>query len=96
MSNNTNVTTVDNVVVETVAAFVQANGEWTGTMTQLSKKIARVAGRNNRSYLPGSPSALRRVIDRNSRRIRSRGISARFNRTPDKMRTRIVVLTQKK
>jgi hypothetical protein len=95
MSNNTNEPTVDNVVVETVAAFVQANGDWVGTMTQLSKKIARVAGRTNRSYLPGSPSALRKVIDRNIRRIRSRGISARFNRTSDRARTRIVVLKRK-
>ena len=95
MSNNTNEPTVDNVVVETVAAFVQANGEWAGTMTQLSKKIARVAGRFNRDYLPGSPSALRKVIDRNIRRIRSRGISARFNRTSDRTRTRIVVLKHK-
>lgn len=95
MSNSTNQLTVDNVVVETVAAFVQANNEWAGTMTQLSKKIARVANRVNRSYLPGSPSALRKVIDRNIRRIRSRGISAQFNRSSDRSRTRIVVLKHK-
>lgn len=91
MSDNTNIS-VDDVVVSSVAEFVRSNTNWTGTMTQLRNKISRLVGRSNRNYVPGSPSALRKVVDRNIRRIRKRGVSVRFARTPDKARTRLVTL----
>lgn len=83
---------VDSVVVESVSSFVSTNSNWEGTMTQLSKKISRMLPRSEKNYLPGSASALRKVIDRNIRRIRSRGITVKFARTPDRMRTRLVKL----
>ena len=94
-NNNENNVSVDDVIVQTVANFVQTHTNWTGTMTQLSRKIARTAGRTNRNYLPGSPSALRKVIDRNLRRIRSRGVTVRFTRSTDRNRTRYVTLVSK-
>jgi hypothetical protein len=94
-NNNENNVSVDDVIVQTVANFIQTTSNWTGTMTQLSRKIARVAGKGNRNYLPGSPSALRKVIDRNIRRIRSRGVSVRFSRASDRTRTRFVTLVSK-
>jgi len=85
-----NTQSVDTLVVEGFSSFVSQNPNWTGTMTQLSRKISRTLSRSEKNLLPGSASALRKVIDRNIRRIRSRGISVKFARTPDRMRTRLV------
>jgi len=82
--------TVDSIVVQGVSSFVTNNPSWSGTMTQLSKKISRSLSRSEKNFLPGSASALRRVINRNINRIRSRGVAIKFTRTPDRMRTRLV------
>jgi len=92
-SNNTqqNVkTSSDSVVVKGVSSFVSSNPNWVGTMTQLSEKISSSLHREEKGLLPRSASALRKVINRNIRRIRSRGIAIKFGRTPDRMRTRLV------
>ncbi len=86
---------VDNLVVETLATFAQSNPSWTGTMTDLSRKLVGVVGRKNKDQLPGSPAALRRVIDRNISRIRNRKVSVKFTRTVDRSRTRLVTLASK-
>lgn len=88
-TNNQN-QSVDTIVVQGVSSFVSSNPNWVGTMTQLSRKISRTLSRSEKNYLPGSASALRKVINRNIRRIRSRGIAINFDRTPDRMRTRLV------
>lgn len=95
MAYNTEEKSVDNVIVEGFRSFASSNPNWQGTMTQLSKKISRTLSRSEKNYLPGSASALRKVIDRNLRRIRSRGISVKFARTPDRMRTRLVQVVSK-
>ena len=82
--------TVDNLVVQGVSLFATNNPSWSGTMTQLSKKISRTLSRSQKNFLPGSASALRKVIDRNISKIRSRGVAVKFKRTPDRMRTRLV------
>ena len=92
MTYNMEETTVDNVVVTALTSFASDTQHWVGTMTQLNRKINRTLARSEREYLPGSASALRRVIDRNLRRIRSRGISVKFSRSTDRMRTRFVEL----
>jgi hypothetical protein len=84
---------VDNIVVESVSALISGSQAWTGTMTQLNKQIRKVIARSQRTYLPGSASALRKVINRNINRIRSRGVSVKFGRTPDRMRTRYVIMS---
>ena len=63
---------------------------WSGTMTQLQTTLVRVVGKKNSTVLPGSPGALRVVINRVVNRLRSRSVSVRFSRTPDHARTRFV------
>jgi hypothetical protein len=66
------------------------NGEWSGTMTELGSALAKALGRKNSNVIPGSPGALRVVINRVVNRIRNRSVSVRFGRTPDHTRTRYV------
>ncbi len=86
---------VDNLVVEYVAKFAQSNSNWTGTMTDLGNGLTKLIGSKGKDSLPGSASALRRVIDRNIGRIRNRKVSVKFTRTADKARTRLVTLASK-
>lgn len=93
---NTSVSkSVDDLIVENVANFARSNPVWEGTMTQLGRQISRLVEKQVRQSLPGSASALRKVIDRNIRRIRSRGVSVQFSRTADKARTRLVTIVSK-
>ena len=68
----------------------QSGGVWTGTMTKLTNALTRVLSKGQRSFLPGSPSALRVVVNKVVPRLRNQGISVRFGRTTDHKRTRFV------
>ena len=84
---------VDNVVLQGVVNTLENSGfHWSGTMTELGSELDRTFNRSKgmRSRLPGSPSALRVVINRIANRLRSRGISVRFKRSSDHTRTRFV------
>jgi hypothetical protein len=83
---------VDGVVLTGIQAVLvrSTNRNWSGTMTELNMALVRVLGRKRSQVLPGSPSALRVVVNRIVNRLRSRGISVRFTRTPDHARTRVV------
>jgi len=72
----------------------QSTSSWTGTMTRLTSSLNRVLSKRQRTFLPGSPSALRLVINRVANRLRSRGIGVRFGRTTDHSRTRFVRFTR--
>lgn len=72
----------------------QSGSNWTGTMTNLMTALNRVSSRRQRKILPGSPGALRVVINRVTNRLRNRGVSVRFGRTSDHVRTRYVRFTQ--
>lgn len=88
---------VDDIVFRSVSTVVNDNnngGVWLGTMTELSTAINRVASKKQRTILPGSPSALRVVINRVINRLRNRGISVRFIRSTDHGRTRLVRFMQ--
>jgi len=67
---------------------VQSGSRWTGTMTNLTTALNRVLSRRQRTLLPGSPGALRVVVNRVANRLRNRGIGVRFGRTTDHTRTR--------
>ena len=82
--------TVDDVVFSGVLSFLGRQGSWAGTMTDLSSGIVRTVGKKNSSVLPGSPSALRTVLNRVVNRLRNRKISVKFGRTTDHTRTRYV------
>jgi uncharacterized protein len=85
MVSNSKSETINEVVVKGISSMVKKNQTWTGTMTYLGKELSK-----NSTVLPGSPSALRVVLNRVVNRLRTRGISVKFIRTPDKMRTRQV------
>ena len=72
----------------------QSGSKWTGTMTNLTSALNRVLSRRQRTLLPGSPSALRVVINKVVNRLRNRGIGVRFGRTTDHARTRFVRFTR--
>jgi len=73
---------------------VQSGSRWTGTMTNLTTALNRVLSRRQRTLLPGSPGALRVVVNRVVNRLRNRGIGVRFGRTTDHTRTRFVRFTR--
>lgn len=92
-TNNRRITAINNVddiVFRSVSTIVERQDTWMGTMTELSSAINRVASKRQRTILPGSPGALRIVINRVVNRLRNRGISVRFIRTSDHGRTRLV------
>jgi hypothetical protein len=82
---------VNDVVLNSIlTVLVRSNVRtWSGTMTELQVALGRALGKR-RSQLPGSPGALRVVVNRVVNRLRARGISVRFTRTPDHARTRYV------
>lgn len=89
MTRNNKITTTNEVVIEGVLKVIN-NKNWTGTMTELNSTLSKVLGRKQSQILPGSPSALRMVLNRVVNRLRVRGISVRFARTNDHTRTRYV------
>jgi hypothetical protein len=85
-------TDVNEIVFDKIITVLdsQSGSNWTGTMTNLRTALNRVSSKNQRTILPGSPGALRVVINRVANRLRSRGIGVRFGRTTDHARTRFV------
>ena len=83
---NTEYLSVDDSIVSGVMYLMGSTNEWTGTMTELGKHLEN----NGSLSLPGSPSALRVVLNRVVNRLRCRGVSVKFNRTKDSTRTRYV------
>jgi hypothetical protein len=86
----------DNVVLEVILSTLNAASQWRGTMTELDSVLVSSIGRNRTklSALPGSPSALRVVLNRIAPRLRARGVSVKFGRTTDSTRTRFVKLVK--
>jgi hypothetical protein len=90
-----NSTEVNEIVIRGVISImeVRSGSRWTGTMTNLTTALNKVLSRRQRTLLPGSPGALRVVVNRVANRLRSRGIGVRFFRTTDHARTRFVRFT---
>lgn len=89
---NSAINSVDDIVFRSVSSVVERQTEsiWIGTMTELTTALNRVLSKKQRTLLPGSPAALRIVINRVVNRLRNRGIGVRFVRTTDHTRTRLV------
>ena len=89
---NTAESNVQDVIFRGVSSIVERRDDsiWVGTMTELTTALNRVLSRKQRTLLPGSPGALRVVINRVVNRLRNRGIGVRFGRTSDHTRTRFV------
>ena len=95
MTLNSKTNLVDNVVLEGIVKSVKDNtvtNQWRGTMTELDSTLVKTFDKNRAKInnLPGSPSALRVVLNRIANRLRTRGISVKFGRTNDPTRTRFV------
>jgi hypothetical protein len=88
-------TNIDEIVLSKVCTVIrgQSASNWTGTMSRLMTALNKVSSKNQREILPGSPGALRVVINRVANRLRNRGIGVRFARTTDHARTRYVRFT---
>lgn len=90
---NVQVNSVESVVfngVMSVVSGVRKGRSWTGTMTDLQSALVSELSRKESSVLPGSPSALRVVLNRVVNRLRNRSVSVKFGRTTDHTRTRYV------
>lgn len=87
---------VNDVVCRGILSVVErrSNGNWLGTMTELVTALNRVLSKRQRTFLPGSPGALRVTINNVANRLRNRGIGVRFGRTTDHTRTRYVRFAQ--
>lgn len=81
---------VETTVKERIISLLNRREEgWSGTMTDLNRAIT--SGRKTiPENWPSSPSVLRRVVNRVVPRLRRLGVSVRFGRTTDHMRTRYV------
>lgn len=88
------VSNVNEIVFRNIISVIENTESWIGTMTSLGSIINRMSSRNQRNILPKSPAALRTVINRIINRLRNRGISVKFGRTPDHNRTRFVKFAQ--
>jgi len=90
---NVQVNSVEDVVfngVMSVLSNVRKGSSWTGTMTDLNTALVSRLSRKDSKVLPGSPSALRVVLNRVVNRLRNRSVSVKFGRTTDNTRTRFV------
>ncbi len=87
---------VNDIVFRSISTIVDKNNEdrWIGTMTELMTAMNRVLSKKQRTMLPGSPSALRVVINRVVNRLRNRGVGVKCTRTTDHARTRLVRFTR--
>jgi hypothetical protein len=87
---------VDELVFTKVNTIMQgqSGSNWTGTMSKLMTALNKVSSKSQRKTLPGSPSALRVVINRIANRLRNTGLGVKFGRTTDHTRTRYVRFTQ--
>ena len=96
MTSNSKQVKVDDVVLNSVLEVLSKHGSrtWTGTMTDLSVALVKVVGKRQSDVLPGSPSALRVVLNRVINRLRTRKVSVKFTRSTDHMRTRYVRFTR--
>lgn len=90
MSDTNNVDVVVLNGVSSLVKGVKKGSSWTGTMTDLNRALVSVVGRKSARVLPGSPSALRVVLNRVVSRVRKTGVSVKFGRTTDHSRTRFV------
>ena len=76
--------------VVNVVKSVRKGTTWTGTMTDLNTALVSTLGKKTASMLPGSPSALRVVLNRVVSKLRNNKVSVKFGRTTDHSRTRYV------
>ena len=80
----------DNILLDAILEVLDRSNLWVGTMTNLRLDLLKSLNKRLCSTVPGSPGALRVVLNRIINRLRARGVSVKFTRVPDRTRTRIV------
>jgi hypothetical protein len=73
-----------------LALLTRKNGTWNGSMTELNQAITTGIRRAVPTTWPGSPSILRRIVNKALYSLRKAGVKVQFGRTPDHMRKRFV------
>lgn len=86
---------LNTVQARIVSLLSKRNGHWSGSMTDLDHAITSGLNKQATSNWPTTPSVLRRVVNTVVNRLRSRGISVKFRRTPDHERRRLVEFTRR-
>ena len=84
---------VDFAVIDGVVRLVAPGGTWNGSMAELATALRRVVRRSVTGW-PQSPRGMRASLDRVVNRLRRLGVKARFSRTPDHARKRVVEFTR--
>jgi hypothetical protein len=84
--NTNNQNNTNDRIVNGITQMITNAGTWHGTMTQLNREL----GRKSKRPAVKSPYTLRIVLNRVVNRLRARGISVRFGRANDRIRTRFV------
>jgi hypothetical protein len=89
-------TEVINIVRDRIIALVERKGVWEGSMTELNSAITTGSRKTaNVENWPGSPSILRRVVNRVAPQLRKAGLKVAFSRETDHFRKRVVSFTQR-
>jgi hypothetical protein len=96
MASNSKAISLNDIVLNGIMRVIEKRDTnmWAGTMTELNSALVKTLNNKQSDMLPGSPGALRIVVNRIVNRLRSRGISVRFARTTDHVRTRYVRFTR--
>lgn len=84
---------VDFAVIDGVVRLVASGGTWNGSMAELETALRRRIRRSVTGW-PSSPRGMRASLDRVVNRLRRLGVKARFSRTPDHARKRVVEFTR--
>jgi hypothetical protein len=85
---NVSTNDVENTVLQGILKVIDKDKMWIGTMTDLRSRL--VVNLGKKATLPQSPSALRVVLNRVVNRLRNSGVSVKFGRAANRIRTRYV------
>lgn len=88
--NNNNNDSLTTEIQNRVQSLVERRGEWEGSVSELDQALRTVSRRNLPENWPGSPSVMRRALNRTLYQLRRSGISVRFSRDTSHDRKRIV------
>lgn len=72
---------VNDEIMNSVLNLVNVEKEWTGTMTDLATKIKNKVAKDVRSEFPKTARNLRVSLNKIVYRLRSRGVSVKFNKS---------------
>lgn len=84
--------TVRDVQSRVLALLDRKNGEWAGSMTELSAALTTGIRRATPNYWPTNPSTVRRVMNTVAPALRRAGVRVVFGRETDHFRKRFVRL----